>query len=37
VVEKSPADKSPSASPVPVKKAAKPVRPGGVLWDSDDE
>ena len=37
VIEKSPAGKSPSASPVPVKKAAKPVRPGGVLWDSDDE
>ena len=37
VVEKSTGDKSPSASPVPVKKAAKPVRPGGVLWDSDDE
>jgi hypothetical protein len=30
-------EKSPSASPVPMKKAAKPVRPGGVLWDSDDE
>jgi hypothetical protein len=30
-------EKSPSASPVPMKNAAKPVRPGGVLWDSDDE